>query len=404
MKELVTLTFLVISFLAPASTSASKKSDYTERIHNLNTVIDIRMNDLVEEQIDFVVNKKSKDSRYILGRTSLYFPKIENALRSKGLPDELKYIAVIESSLQPDAVSRQGATGLWQFMKGTAQLYGMEVSKYIDERRDIEISTDKALDYLQVLYNIYGNWTIALAAYNCGPGNLNKAIKKAGGSTNYWKVAPFLPKETREYVPKFIAMSYLMNYYYLHDLEPIEPAEEYKNTGIIKMYNKTSFKSLSEELSLDISIIKKLNPIYVKDIIPQNDEGKYFLILPEPVMFTYLEKTKRFEDLVFLSSYVNNTATNDGKNSLLTNASDQNKSDMLFLKSNMREVVSEKISDYMSSIKYPRNNAAKKHFLKRKESLVEIALTYQIPLEKLMEINNIKSTDEVSINSEIILH
>jgi len=142
----------------------------------------------------------------------------------------------------------------------------------------------------------------------------------------------------------------------------------------------------------------------LKDIIPQNDEGKYFLILPEPVMFTYLEKTKRFEDLVFLSSYVNNTASNDSTNSLLTNASDQNKSDMLFLKSNMREVVSEKISDYASSIKYPRNNAAKKHFLKRKESLVEIALTYQIPLEKLMEINNIKSTDEVSINSEIILH
>ena len=170
------------------------------------------------------------------------------------------------------------------------------------------------------------------------------------------------------------------------------------------MYNKTSFKSLSEELSLDISIIKKLNPVYIKDVIPQNNEGKYYLVLPEPVMFTYLEKTKRFEDLVFLSSYVNNNTENNNSNSALTNATAETKTNMLYLKSTLREVVSEKITDYTTAVRYPRSNTAKKHFLKRKESLAEIALTYQIPLEKLLEINNLKTTDEVFINSEIILH
>lgn len=135
------------------------------------------MNSLVEEQIDLIVNKKEKRQPIYSWKNILVFPKIENALREKGLPDELKYIAVIESSLRPDAVSSQGAAGIWQFMKGTAKLYGLEISKYIDERRDVELSTEKALLYLSTLYDIYGNWTTALAAYNCGPGNINKAIK-----------------------------------------------------------------------------------------------------------------------------------------------------------------------------------------------------------------------------------
>lgn len=178
----------------------------------------------------------------------------------------MKYIAVIESSLRPDAVSSQGAAGIWQFMKGTAKLYGLEISKYIDERRDVELSTEKALLYLSTLYDIYGNWTTALAAYNCGPGNINKAIKKANGSTNYWELAKYLPKETKEYIPRFIAASYLMNYYYLHDITPIEPENEFKYTGAVRVYEKVYFKDLVSDLNIDMELVKDLTLFTLKKL------------------------------------------------------------------------------------------------------------------------------------------
>lgn len=400
----LSIIFFLTTILSTMAAPQSNRNEYHARVHNLNTVIDIKMNDLVEEQIDFFINKKRKTSRYILGRTSLYFPKIENALREKGMPDELKYIAVVESELQPEAVSRQGAAGLWQFMKGTALLYGMEVSKYIDERKDVDISTEKAIIYLETLYNIYENWTVALAAYNCGPGNVNRAIKRAGGVVDYWAIAKYLPRETRYYIPKFIAISYLMNYYYLHDISPIEPENEYKYVGSVKVFDKINLRELHKELGVDFEIVQKLNPIYVKGIIPASKSGQYKLTLPESALITYLEKTNTFENIVHMSS---STLVNSiFQNKLLATGSFENAQDVGFV------LLQQKITpvtslhhDLTATLRNRKSIPAPKKisYLKRKQSLADLALENDISLEELMRINNIKDFEEVALHQEIIL-
>ncbi|MBK8853346.1 MAG: transglycosylase SLT domain-containing protein [Saprospiraceae bacterium] len=399
-KTVFLIFILLPLFLNTGNANISpKNSAYHERVYNLNTVIDVKMNSLVEEQIDLIVNKKRKDSQYILGRTSLFFPKIENALREKGLPDELKYIAVIESSLRPDAVSSQGAAGIWQFMKGTAKLYGLEISKYIDERRDVELSTEKALLYLSTLYDIYGNWTTALAAYNCGPGNINKAIKKANGSTNYWELAKYLPKETKEYIPRFIAASYLMNYYYLHDITPIEPENEFKYTGAVRVYEKVYFKDLVSDLNIDMELVKRLNPIYLKEVIPASNEGKYLLILPESTIVTYLDKTQSYHNLVYLASI-----PHAQKDNLVTEiSSDETNSESAYhIKTNLSYVLSIKSTAGFNIEKKKTIKVEKKmHQMKKKESLSEIAGKNNLSLTELLALNGFSETDEISLNSSI---
>ena len=402
LKEVV-LSLFVVLLSTSIICAKSNRSEYHDRVFNLNTIIQVKMNSMVEEQIDIIINKKNKDSRFILGRTSLYFPKIENILREKGLPDELKYIAVIESSLQPEAVSRQGATGLWQFMKGTALLYGMEISKYVDERKDVIISTEKAADYLGALFQIYGNWTVALAAYNCGPGNVNKAIKKAGGIIDYWKISQYLPSETREYIPRFIAASYLMNYYYLHGLEPIEPSPELKFTGAVRVYEKINFKDLQEELGVELGLIKKLNPVYVKNVVPKSSSGKYILTLPESAILTYLEKTQRFDDLVYLYSSSSSESLTHSQ-SQTTNGSPLREDGIVFLQKRLTFVFSENKELYnVISTESQLKKQKTTHVLKKKESLASVAVKNNLSLEKLLIINGLSDHDEPSMKTELAL-
>lgn len=396
---------LIIVFLSTSLLSAkAKRSEYHERVFNLNTIIQVKMNSVVEEQIDLVINKKNIDSRHILGRTSLYFPKIENILREKGLPEELKYIAVIESSLLPEAVSRQGATGLWQFMKSTAILYGMEISKYVDERKDVIISTEKAADYLSALYQIYGNWTVALAAYNCGPGNVNKAIKKAGGVVDYWKIVQFLPRETREYIPRFIAASYLMNYYYLHGLEPIEPEPELKFIGAVRVYDKINFKDLETDLGINLELIKKLNPVYVKGVVPKSASGKYILTLPESALHVYLEKTQRFEDLVYLYSGASADSTSHSQ-SFTSNKTSLKDDGIFFLQNKLTRVFSDNPSHPNVIMSEQQIKGQKTMYvLKKKESLASVAEKNNISLEKLLSINGMSDHEEPAIKTQIALY
>jgi membrane-bound lytic murein transglycosylase D len=403
-NQIIKTVFIIFCFISVLlntgyAFNSKNKSSYYERVFNLNTVIDVKMNSLVEEQIDLIINKKRKDSQYILGRTSLYFPKIENALREKGLPDELKYVAVIESSLRPEAVSRQGATGIWQFMKGTAKLYGLEINKFIDERKDVEISTEKALVYLSTLYNIYGNWTTALAAYNCGPGNIDKAIKKAKGSTDYWEIAKYLPKETKEYIPRFIAASYLMNYYYMHNITPIEPENEFKYTGAVRVYEKVYFKDLVSDLNIDMEIVKKLNPIYIKGVIPASKEGKYLLVLPESAIIAYLDKTQSFHNLVYLASVPQVQFENNEPMVALT---EENAESSFQLKTNLSAVHSIKPSVPIKiENKNYRNLLKKVYTIRKKESLSEIAVKNDLSLSELLVLNGISENDEVTLNSSI---
>jgi hypothetical protein len=352
----------------------------------------VRITDEVQEQVLTLVEKRRRDAETILGRTSLYFPMIENAIREKNLPDELKYIAVIESSLIPDIQSHQGAAGIWQFMKGTAELYGLKVDKHIDERRDLIKSTDKALDYLKLLYDIYGDWTMALAAYNCGTGTINKAIKKSGGKTGYWDIYEYLPKETKKYIPRFIAASYLMNYYYLHDITPKEPSDDLKYIITVKVFEKLDFKKLSKEFEIDLDLIRFLNPMYRKDQIPANEDGSFTLNLPDIKMFAYIEKYSHIDHII-TSPYVFVRNTTDNNAPLAINKNANTLEFTAFLvKKNMSVRDNFKDSSRlikMGKILYPDSDKKVFYKMKRKESLSDIAVSNNIPLEELLAINNI---------------
>ena len=249
-----------------------------ERLHNLYSEVDARLTSDVKKYIRQYTVQYRNSAEEILGRASLYFPLFEEKLRNEGIPDEIKALAIVESRLNPEAVSPHGATGLWQFIKSTGQVYDLQQSKYIDERRNPEKSTAAAAEFLNDLYKRYGDWTLALAAYNCGPGNVNKAMRKSGKS-DYWSIRQFLPKETQQYIPKFIAVNYLINYYYAHDLVPNQPSHNLSDIATAKVFKSISFKKIEQTLGIDIEYIKELNPQYIRHHIPTND-GRYLLKLP----------------------------------------------------------------------------------------------------------------------------
>ncbi|MEG2666999.1 MAG: lytic transglycosylase domain-containing protein, partial [Bacteroidales bacterium] len=197
-------------------------SVYKARLGGLskNCVVKLPFNDKVRNYIDVYVNKRRKQVNVMLALSQYYFPIFEDALLTNGVPTELKYLAIIESALNPKAMSRMGASGLWQFMYQTGRMYDLKITTKVDERYDPVKASNAAARYLKDLYNSFGDWTLAIAAYNCGPGNVNKAIRKAKGKTDFWEIYPFLPKETRGYVPAFIGATYVMNYYKEHGFYP----------------------------------------------------------------------------------------------------------------------------------------------------------------------------------------
>jgi membrane-bound lytic murein transglycosylase D len=245
---------------------------------------------LVEHQYNSVVRGYLKSylqwnrerSERILGRTVLYFPIFEESLRQNNLPDKLKYLSVVESALNPHAVSRVGAVGLWQFMPYTAKDYGLEINEMVDERRDPHKSTQAAIEYLSRHYDKYNDWALTLAAYNAGAGRVNRAIKR-GRSKNFWAIRRYLPRETRNYVPAFIAATYLMEHFKEHDIQPEYPALDMQITETVKVHHYISFHRIAQVTGLDLELIAALNPAYQREIIPASPAGHY-LILPRRVM------------------------------------------------------------------------------------------------------------------------
>jgi len=395
------LVLLVPGFIVAKSPS---NAEIIKRIQNLNTIIDVRVTAEVTEQISALVDVRRRESETILGRTSLYFPIIENAIREKNLPDELKYIAVIESSLIPYSESHKGAAGIWQFMKGTAEIYGLRIDKHVDERKDIIKATDKALDYLKLLYEIYGNWTLAFTAYNCGSGNLNKAIRKANGSNDYWEIQKYLPRETQKYIPKFIAVSYLMNYYYAHDLQPIEPSDDLKYATSVRVFDKVDFKKIVKEFEIDIELVKILNPMYRKGYIPASKSGEYYLTLPKQTMMVYMDKYSD-QDLKLASSERQFQQMSPITNHNLSNNNSQNldKIDALPVRSyairdNMK---SRKVVQLLARDLAIAYSTPVMHQLKRKESLADLSVTYNIPISELLAINKLDEKKGVNPGSFI---
>ena len=250
-----------------------------DRIYNMNSEVDVRLTREVREIIREYTLGWRKGTERLLSKGNLYFPIFEKTLSDYGLPLELKNLSVIESSLRPDVRSSAGAVGLWQFMKGTARMYKLKVNRSVDERKDPIKSTDAAARYLRDLHREFGDWTLALCAYNCGPGRLRKAIKKSG-SWDFWTLRKYLPKETSRYIPKFIAVSYVMHYYTEHGLMPDEIPFELQYTSSAKVFDRMNFVQIAKESGTNVKTIKKLNPSYLYNYIPHNSEGRNVLTLP----------------------------------------------------------------------------------------------------------------------------
>ena len=256
--------------------------EYKERVLSLSGEIPTQFNALVKSHVKARVTRRRASTEKIVGRSMVYFPIFEEILRKHNMPTELKYLSVVESALNPNAVSPVGATGLWQFMAPTGKQYGLRISSAVDERHDPYAATDAAARYLADLYSRYGDWNLAIAAYNCGPGRVNSAVRD-GGKSDYWAVAKFLPNETRNYVPAFIGAAYAMNFYHLHNIYPEHPEYELQVIDKTRVFDKISFQRISQITGLTIEAIKFMNPSFKYGYVPTNSKG-YIVSLPLTVM------------------------------------------------------------------------------------------------------------------------
>jgi membrane-bound lytic murein transglycosylase D len=272
---------------ASAYLSNLSASDYADRLIRIPAVMELPHNNVVQEFIDRYTGKNRGTISFCLAAGNFYIPLFEEALEAYGLPLELKYLPVIESALNPVARSKAGAVGLWQFMLTTGKRYDLEVNSLIDERQDPLKSTWAAARYLKDLYDIYKDWNLVIAAYNCGPGNVNKAIHRAEGVTDYWKIYPYLPTETRGYVPAFIAANYAMYYYCQHQIEPLRTAFPVA-TDTVMIHKSLHFDQIAELCNIDKEAIRALNPQYKKDLIPGNVKP-YALRLPQEKLLAFID-------------------------------------------------------------------------------------------------------------------
>lgn len=260
---------------------------FQERLRRIPAVMEMPYNSIVQNFIDRYSGRLRRSVSFMLGAGNFYIPIFEEALDYYGLPLELKYLPVIESALDPMARSHAGAVGLWQFMLPTAKRYGLEVNSLVDERRDPYKSSYAAAKYLRDLYRIFGDWNLVIAAYNCGPGNVDKAIRRADGVRDYWAIYPYLPKETRGYVPAFIAANYIMNYYCEHNICPMKTAHPVTTDTVIVTRN-VHFSQIAELCNIDVAAIQSLNPQYRTDIVPGGVKPST-LCLPQEQLAAFIE-------------------------------------------------------------------------------------------------------------------
>ena len=336
--------------------------EYIERLGQLPTVIELPYNSVVRSYIQMYVDRKKQLVENVLGMSLYYMPIFEQALDKYGLPLELKYLPVIESALNPDAVSRAGATGLWQFMLPTATGEGLEVSSLVDQRRDPIASSDAAARYLKKLHDIYGDWSLAIASYNCGPGNVNKAIRRAGGSEtvkkDFWQIYPYLPSETRGYVPAFIAANYALNYYDLHNISPAL-ARKPILTDTVHVSRRVHFEQIRDVLGIPMEELQTLNPQYRTGLIP-GDIRPYTLVLPSLQVYAYLAN----ED-----SILNHNAERYARRGVVEPASAGSGSD--------------------SRGEYVEELVVKWHTVRRGETLASIAKKYGVTTTSIRKTNKI---------------
>lgn len=329
-------------------------SVYAERIAKLReqTTIELVYNKHVKSFIEVYAVRKREHTCRILGLADIYFPMFEQALDKYNMPLEIKYLAVVESALNPRAGSHAGAKGLWQFMYGTGKVYKLNVTSLVDDRFDPIKATEAACQHLQDLYDSYGDWFLALAAYNSGAGNVNKAIRRAGGLKNYWAVWPFLPKETRGYVPAFIAVNYVMNYSQEHNLYPTDPGIMADGVDSVTVHEPLHFDQLHEMLNIPMEDIKFFNPQYKANIIPANEKNPMSLRLPEKYIGDFIDHEKE-----------------------------------LYAFKTKKGIDREKLEEEMKKV-----SDRSVHIVKSGESLGSIANKYRISVNQLKTWNNLRST------------
>ncbi len=281
-----------------------------EQLEKLNnqTPFNTVHNPTIERYIRVYLEKRRETLANLMDRANYYFPLFEEKLDKYNLPIELKYLAVVESALKPNSISPTGAKGLWQFIYATGKHYGLEINSLVDERFDPIRSTEAACLYLQRLYQTFNDWDLALAAYNAGPGNVTKAIRRSGGSTNYWEIRQYLPQETQGYLPAFYATFYIFEYNAFHQIKPKKSGLSYFEIDTIHVKKQLSFSSILKYINIDSKILRELNPQYKNDIIPSSNTKIYSLTLPKKSIGEFVKKENEIYNLLNKkNSYTSNS-------------------------------------------------------------------------------------------------
>jgi membrane-bound lytic murein transglycosylase D len=289
------------------TTDAALDSLYVQRLRALVSPLHLTYDPIVRNYISRYIDPRYGTISYILGLARYYFPMIEEELIKAGLPVELRALPIIESALNPTAVSHAGAAGLWQFMPATAKLYGLEVNSLIDERYDPLLATRAACRYLKEMHDLFGDWMLAIASYNCGPGNVNKAIARSGGGKTFWDIYDYLPRETRGYVPAFIGATYAYAYHRQHGISSID-AQLPLAVDTIQVTRLMHLGQVASTLDLPIEMLRLLNPQYRIDIVPATNRP-YTLILPQQYACRYISNEEEIQrkDSIYLKEYLNPT-------------------------------------------------------------------------------------------------
>ncbi|MCC8088590.1 MAG: transglycosylase SLT domain-containing protein [Rikenellaceae bacterium] len=297
--------FIDIDLDSVVDTGNIADSIYEARLKMIASVIPLPYNDIVRKYIITYTTRLNRNMSNILGLAKYYFPLFEEELDRQGLSEELKILPVIESALYPKAVSRAGATGLWQFMLATGKGVGLEINSFVDERMDPIASTKAACLYLSQLYSIYEDWTLALAAYNCGPGNVNKALKRVPNAQTFWDIYDYLPRETRGYIPSFIAATYAYTFHKVHNIDPVLPVLPI-TTDTVSVKKMLHLEQIASTIDISINILRELNPHYKMDIIPNPVEKNYAVILPQQGISAFIEKENEIysKDTLYLKKYI----------------------------------------------------------------------------------------------------
>ena len=340
-------------------------SIYEARIRHLDTKtpIDLVYNPYVKQYIKVYTKQRRQQMSRMMGLAAYYFPVFESVLDQFDLPLELKYLALVESALNPKAKSWAGATGLWQFMYNTGKEYNLKVSSYVDERMDPYRATVAACEFFEKSYSVYGDWSLVLASYNSGRGNVNKAIRRSGGKKNYWQIRRFLPKETRSYVPAFIAVCYAMNYASEHKISSEKPRVLFHEVDTIEVKYQIDFEYLSSSLDISVNELEFLNPSYKINVIPKVEGRPYYLVLPVANMGTFVANEKE-------------------------------------IYAHFVELDAQKRKNYP---KYSEQNERVVHRVKSGEYLGKIARRYGCSVKKIQQWNNLKN-DNIRVGQRLVLY